>query len=79
MSAPTQTDNSAVEDVELAPISTDSKAPAAAKRWGLEPPEILRSMSAEQRTELETKLRRKIDLRLLPMIIIMYILNYIDR
>lgn len=52
---------------------------AAAKQRGLEPPEILRSMTDEERAEFEKKLRRKIDIRLLPMIIIMYILNYIDR
>ncbi|KAI1658168.1 MFS general substrate transporter [Daldinia decipiens] len=46
---------------------------------GLRMPEILTSMTPEQRLELETRLRRKIDWRLLPMIIIMYILNYIDR
>lgn len=52
---------------------------ATAKRWGLEPPEIIRALSAEERAVLEKKMRRKIDLRLLPLIIIMYILNYIDR
>jgi hypothetical protein len=74
-----QTNKDATDDIALAEVSIDSKAPAAAKKWGLQPPEILRSMSAEERVALETKLRRKIDLRLLPMIIIMYILNYIDR
>lgn len=54
-------------------------AMAQAKQWGLQPPEILRNMTAEERAALEKKLRRKIDLRLLPMIILMYILNYIDR
>ncbi|PWI68526.1 hypothetical protein PCL_01615 [Purpureocillium lilacinum] len=42
-------------------------------------PEIIRSMSPEDRDAFEKKLVRKIDLRLLPMIILMYILNYIDR
>ncbi|KAI0099493.1 MFS general substrate transporter [Daldinia grandis] len=42
-------------------------------------PEILARLTPEQRLELETRLRRKIDWRLLPMIILMYILNYIDR
>ncbi|KAK7722657.1 hypothetical protein SLS57_004862 [Botryosphaeria dothidea] len=44
-----------------------------------EAPELVRDLSAEERTRLEIKLRRKIDLRLMPMVIIMYILNYIDR
>ncbi|PNY25406.1 Pantothenate transporter liz1 [Tolypocladium capitatum] len=44
-----------------------------------QPPEIVRKLSPEQRDELERKLIRKIDSRLLPMIMLMYILNYIDR
>ena len=48
-------------------------------RRGLQPPEFLLNMSMEERLELETKLKRKIDLRLMPAIILMYILNYIDR
>lgn len=48
-------------------------------RRGLQPPEFLLNMSMAERLELETKLKRKIDLRLMPAIILMYILNYIDR
>lgn len=48
-------------------------------RRGLQPPEFLLNMSMEERLELESKLKRKIDLRLMPAIILMYILNYIDR
>lgn len=73
-------------------IDDDSKAPAAHSsqvppqtgassgvRRGLQPPQFLLNMSMEERLELETKLKRKIDLRLMPAIILMYILNYIDR
>jgi hypothetical protein len=42
-------------------------------------PEIIRAMTPEHRQKLETSLRRKIDLRLMPMVVIMYILNYLDR
>lgn len=42
-------------------------------------PELIRNMTPELREKLENKLRRKIDLRLLPMIVLMYILNYLDR
>ncbi|KAF2194415.1 pantothenate transporter liz1 [Zopfia rhizophila CBS 207.26] len=45
----------------------------------LEPPPLVAQMSQEQRIEAENKLRRKIDIRLLPMIILMYIMNYLDR
>ncbi|KAI1104507.1 MFS general substrate transporter [Jackrogersella minutella] len=46
---------------------------------GLRAPEIIARLTPEQRVELEVRLRKKIDLRLLPMLILMYILNYIDR
>jgi hypothetical protein len=42
-------------------------------------PEILRSMTVEERTALNLRLRKKIDLRLLPMMLLMYIMNYLDR
>lgn len=42
-------------------------------------PPLLENMSKEERDALELKLKRKIDLRLMPAIIVMYILNYIDR
>ncbi|KAI1270191.1 MFS general substrate transporter [Xylariaceae sp. FL1019] len=46
---------------------------------GLQAPEIIARLSPEERIELEKRLVRRIDLRLMPMIILMYILNYIDR
>jgi len=45
----------------------------------LQPPASLANISPEELDMLEKKLKRKIDLRLMPAIIIMYILNYIDR
>jgi hypothetical protein len=51
----------------------------ATRTRGLQPPDIIAHLSPEERLVLETHLRRKIDFRLLPMIIIMYIMNYIDR
>ncbi|KAF1927177.1 pantothenate transporter liz1 [Didymella exigua CBS 183.55] len=36
-------------------------------------------MSREERIAAEAKLRKKVDTRLLPMIILMYIMNYLDR
>ena len=44
-----------------------------------EAPPLVRDLSADERARLERALVRKIDLRLLPMIILMYILNYLDR
>jgi hypothetical protein len=42
-------------------------------------PEFIRKMTPEERHAVESSLKRKIDLRLMPMIILMYILNYLDR
>ena len=38
-----------------------------------EAPPLVRDLSPEERAEMEKKLRRKIDLRLMPMVIIMYV------
>lgn len=68
--------------------SADEKASAAAAsaprqedsaRQRLQPPECIRNLTPEERAQLERRLKRKVDIRLLPAIIIMYILNYIDR
>lgn len=42
-------------------------------------PVFLRGLTPEERQQLEKNLVRKIDSRLLIMIVIMYILNYLDR
>lgn len=42
-------------------------------------PAILAELSPEDRAILSLKLRKKIDLRLLPMMLLMYIMNYLDR
>lgn len=42
-------------------------------------PELIQGLTEEERRVLEKKLVRKIDLRLLPMLILMYIMNYLDR
>lgn len=51
--------------------STGDSATFPAMKRGLQPPEFLVHMTAEERQELETKLKRKIDLRLMPAIILM--------
>jgi len=47
------------------------------ERSRLEPPELVKAMTPEQRAIAEQKLKRKIDLRLLPMLVVMYIMNYL--
>ncbi|KAI9842688.1 MAG: hypothetical protein M1837_006973 [Sclerophora amabilis] len=44
-----------------------------------EAPPLVKDLSPEERERVEGLLRRKIDLRLLPMVVIMYIMNYLDR
>lgn len=71
-------DDSKVPAAHSSDVSPETGAGSGPRR-GLQPPEFLLNMSMEERLELETKLKRKIDLRLMPAIIVMYILNYIDR
>lgn len=44
-----------------------------------EAPEFIRNWTPEERHAAEKRLKTKIDLRLMPMIILMYIMNYLDR
>ena len=68
-----------VKGSALAPDGKLAPAVVAAQRRGLQPPEFLRHVSAEERAVMERHLVRKIDLRLMPCVIVMYILNYLDR
>lgn len=61
-------------------IATTLEAGAAPAHHGkLVPPPLVAAMSAEERATAEAKMRKKIDTRLLPMIILMYVMNYLDR
>ncbi|CAG8975270.1 hypothetical protein HYALB_00007971 [Hymenoscyphus albidus] len=62
---------------EKSPIDTVSPPALPAKVF--EAPEFIRNMTAEERVEVETRLKRKLDIRLMPMIVLMYIMNYLDR
>ncbi|KAG6985278.1 MFS-type transporter cnsO [Physcia stellaris] len=44
-----------------------------------EAPPLVKHLTAIERHDLEIKLVRKIDIRLLPMLVLMYIMNYLDR
>lgn len=62
--------------------ATDSDDVASLGReaaGGLEAPDFIKGLTPEERQDLERRLKRKIDTRLLPAVIVMYILNYIDR
>ncbi|KAI8193181.1 MFS transporter prlL [Colletotrichum sp. SAR 10_65] len=48
--------------------------------WPARPlPELLRNLSEEELKDLEKKLIRKVDMRMLPTMILIYIMNYLDR
>ncbi|KAF2715665.1 pantothenate transporter liz1 [Pleomassaria siparia CBS 279.74] len=60
-------------------IPTPAEPGHGARSSRLEIPPLVVAMTRERRIEAENRLRRKIDIRLLPMIILMYIMNYLDR
>ncbi|KAI1774304.1 major facilitator superfamily domain-containing protein [Hypoxylon cercidicola] len=45
----------------------------------VEKPPLIRDLSDEEYKSLEKKLIRKMDMRLMPMVILIYIMNYLDR
>ncbi|OBT83346.1 hypothetical protein VE02_08552 [Pseudogymnoascus sp. 03VT05] len=51
----------------------------AGVRRAIAPPALVAAMTPERRAVAEKALVRKIDLRLMPMIVLMYIMNYLDR
>ena len=54
----------------------DASEPARRRR---EAPPLVRDLAPQERARLEKVLVKKIDLRLLPMLILMYLMNYLDR
>jgi hypothetical protein len=65
---------SASDHVEYTPSKDDDTKDIAGRM-----PACLVTLSSEERNLMEKKLVRKIDLRLLIMMVVMYILNYLDR
>lgn len=63
---------------DVGKTATASGLPATQARV-FQAPESIRNLSPGERAVMENKLKRKIDFRLMPMIIIMYIMNYLDR
>lgn len=60
-------------------ISESSLANHSTPNRKLEAPALIRGWSDEERLHHERALVRKIDIRLLPMVVLIYILNYLDR
>jgi hypothetical protein len=61
------------DDVKTAPTTLEAGSPDGHRR--LVAPPLVAAMNAEERVEAEKRLRKKIDTRLLPMIILMYIMS----
>lgn len=53
--------------------------PAAAPAGRAQMPAILQALSEEELNAVKKRLLRKADLRLLPMMTLIYIMNYLDR
>lgn len=66
-----KTDRISDDNIEPATLESGPAIP----HGKLVAPPLVAAMTAEQRVEAEARMRRKIDTRLLPMIILMYIMN----
>lgn len=62
-------------DVDAGQVEIEEVRPKLARA----PPPYVSSLSPEERRRVEQALVRRIDMRLIPPIVVMYILNYIDR
>lgn len=62
---------------DISPTAIEDGHGHAASSSKIVAPPLVAAMTPEQRVLAEDKLRRKIDIRLLPMIILMYIMNYL--
>jgi hypothetical protein len=64
-----------LSDDKIVPTTLEAGNGAVDGHRKLVPPPLVAAMSAEERIEAEKKMRKKIDTRLLPMIILMYIMS----
>lgn len=71
-------DKSANEHFEKADYIHVESTPNSAQRK-VEKPDSLLQYSDEEIDEMHRKVTRKVDIRLLPMLVLLYILNYLDR
>ena len=60
-------------------LESDFKVQVSVSENRRQPPALIASWTPEERKRKELALRRKIDRRLMPLIVFMYILNYLDR
>lgn len=69
-------DDAKIEATRVEDAESSSSAPTGTH---VQLPPLLRDLSVEEREKLNLHVKRKIDLRLLPMMLLMYIMNYLDR
>jgi hypothetical protein len=70
-------DKAQVQEIDMVGGRRGNIAVPVSRRF--EAPEFIRNWTPEERQHAEKRLKAKIDLRLMPMIILMYIMNYLDR
>ncbi|KAI4167871.1 MAG: hypothetical protein LQ343_006830 [Gyalolechia ehrenbergii] len=68
-----------LEPEHVSETSFDAATGSSSTRRRREAPPLVRDLAPEERARLEKVLVAKIDLHLLPMLIIMYLMNYLDR
>lgn len=74
--SPTHTDtDTKINSNEVEFVEYASSTPAKPGRA----PAYVRNLTPEDRKRIENSLRRKVDTRLLPMIVLIYVMNYLDR
>ena len=78
MAKSSKIENTEVTRLEMVNIA-DSEASTPSAQAENDEPQFLKDMSPLERDKFEKKLLRRIDLRLMPMTILMYIMNYLDR
>lgn len=75
----TQTGVASAPDIDKPTIDNVEITTAPEPSLKKEPPPYVSRLTPEERQNAEKNLVRKIDIRLLPVLVIMYILNYLDR
>jgi hypothetical protein len=72
-------DKAQIQEVDRLGQESGLAATATGGSRVFQAPEFIRNMTPQERHSAESRLKAKIDMRLMPMIILMYIMNYLDR
>ncbi len=77
--SPGMSESNTGDKLTLRHVSDDSFANGVGQDRSREAPPMIKVMTDEERYRAELALVRKIDIRLMPMAILIYIMNYLDR